>query len=259
LNFNLNLGPVVDLDVNPHNPVIGALGRSYSKDPETVVEYGTAFINGHHANGILIVLKHFPGHGSSRNDSHKGFVDISQTWSPTELVPYRRLIAEGKVDMVMTGHLYLRQFDGEGRRLPASLSKTAVNILRDDLGFKGVVISDDMEMKAIEARYSVEGAAIDAVLAGNNILIYSNFTNPRPDLPAHIIAVLKQRAEADPGFRRLIEDSYRKIVTLKQKISQSDTVRHTLPEIAEPKPSDELSLPDNRDAVRSVGKVPSLN
>jgi beta-N-acetylhexosaminidase len=218
LHFNLNLGPVVDVDVNPLNPIIGALGRSFSQDPETVVAYGRAFIDGHHAAGMLTALKHFPGHGSSRDDSHKGFVDITNTWSPAELEPYQKLIGEGKVDMVMIGHLYLRQFDEANQQVPASLSKSAIDVLRVKYGFGGVVISDDMEMKAIDGLYSVEDAAVSAVLAGTNILIYSNYGNPRPDLPATIIKVLKDRSMTDPDLRRHIEDSYNKIVALKRTL-----------------------------------------
>ena len=220
--FNLNLGPVVDVDVNPDNPIIGGLGRSFSADPAKVTAYGSAFIKGHHANGMLTALKHFPGHGSSRDDSHKGFVDVSRTWTPAELAPYRDLISAGLVDMVMTGHLYIELLAAQDSKLPASLSGIAVDLLRNDLGFQGVVISDDMEMKAIEADYSVEEAAIAAVRAGTNILVYSNYANPRPDLPDTIIAVLKREALADPQFLGLIEDSYGKIMRLKAKLQRAD-------------------------------------
>jgi len=216
--FNLNLGPVVDVDVNPANPIIGALGRSFSGDPETVAAYGEAFVAGHRREGVLTALKHYPGHGSSREDSHKGFVDITATWTPAELIPYRRLIADGLADMVMPGHLYLEQMSDPGSVLPSSLSRTTLGVLRDDLGFTGVIISDDMEMQAIEADYTLEVAAVAAIRAGTNILIYSNYNHQRPELPGELVAILARRAGEDPELRRLIADSYRRIMVLKAGI-----------------------------------------
>jgi beta-N-acetylhexosaminidase len=222
--FNLNLGPVVDVDVNPENPIIGGLGRSFSADPETVAQYGEAFVIGHRKEGVLTALKHYPGHGSSREDSHKGFVDITATWTPAELVPYRRLIADGLADMVMPGHLYLEQMSDPGSMLPSSLSRAALGVLRNDLGFTGVIISDDMEMQAIEADYTLEAAAVAAIRAGTNILIYSNYNHQRPDLPGELVAILARRAGEDPELRRLIADSYRRIMALKAGIGAAAPV-----------------------------------
>lgn len=218
--FNLNIGPVVDVNVNPANPIIGALGRSFSADPETVASYGAAFVRAHRQEGILTALKHFPGHGSSRADSHKGFVDITATWTASELIPYRRLISAGLADMVMPGHLYLEQMADPGSMLPTSLSRTALTVLRDDLGFTGVIMSDDMEMQAIEADYAFEEAGVDAIRAGTNILIYSNYAHQRPDLPRELVSFLTWRAKVDPEFRSLIEDSYRRITALKAAIAE---------------------------------------
>lgn len=217
--FNLNLGPVVDVDVNPANPIIGALGRSFSADPEAVAQYGAVFVTAHRKEGVLTALKHFPGHGSSREDSHKGFVDITDTWTPSELVPYRRLVAEGLVDVVMPGHIYLEQMSDPGGMLPSSLSRIALAILRTDIGFAGVIISDDMEMQAIEADYTLEEAAVCAIRAGTNILIYSNYAHRRPDLPGELVAFLARRAGEDPELRRSIEDSHRRIMALKAGIA----------------------------------------
>jgi len=210
---------VVDVDVNPANPIIGALGRSFSADPETVAQYGAAFLTAHRKEGVLTALKHFPGHGSSREDSHKGFVDITDTWTASELAPYRRLVAEGLVDMVMPGHVYLEQMSDPGGMLPSSLSRIAMAILRTDIGFTGVIISDDMEMQAIEADYTLEEAAVTAIRAGTNILIYSNYAHRRPDLPGELVAFLARRAGEDPELRRLIEDSHRRIMALKAGIA----------------------------------------
>jgi len=148
--FNMNLGPVVDLNLNPHNPVIGARDRSFSADPDVVTALATAFIEAHRQANIVTVAKHFPGHGSSTTDSHKTLADVSKTWRPIEIEPYQRLAKAGLLDAVMIGHLYQPRFsDMEG--LPASLSAKAVRALRDKswIDFDGVVISDDMEMGAV--------------------------------------------------------------------------------------------------------------
>src|SRR5690606_35642736 len=99
--FNVNFGPVVDLNLNPDNPVIARFGRAYGRDAASVTAFAAAFVAGHHAAGMGTALKHFPGHGSSLADSHHGFVDVTEVWSPAELEPYRTLIGEGLADMVM--------------------------------------------------------------------------------------------------------------------------------------------------------------
>ncbi len=103
--FNLNLGPVVDVNVNPANPIIGRLGRAYGADPAVVARYAKAFVQGHREHAVLTAIKHFPGHGSSRGDSHKGLVDVTRSWNRSELKPYETRIRAGSVDFVMTGHI----------------------------------------------------------------------------------------------------------------------------------------------------------
>ncbi len=159
--FNMNLGPVVDLNLNPRNPVIGARDRSFSADPDTVTALATAFIEAHRQANIVTVAKHFPGHGSSTTDSHKTLADVSKTWRPIELEPYQRLAKAGLLDAVMIGHLYQPRFsDMEG--LPASLSAKAVRALREKswIDFDGVVISDDMEMGAVRDAFPPEELAV---------------------------------------------------------------------------------------------------
>lgn len=117
--INLNFAPLADVNVNPQNPVIGALGRSFSADPEEVTDLARAFIEEQNRQGVISVLKHFPGHGSSDRDSHLGVVDVTSSWIEEELAPYRRLISEQKVEMIMTAHIYQRHLDP---LLPATLS-----------------------------------------------------------------------------------------------------------------------------------------
>ncbi len=220
LGFNLNLGPVVDLNINPDNPIIGRFQRSYGRSSEVVSAYAASFIDGHRQAGILTVLKHFPGHGSAREDTHEGFVDISSYWREEELGPYENLIGDGRADMVMIAHLFHERFSrADGAQLPASLSRSWVEgVLRTELGYDGVVISDDMEMGAITDRFSMAEAVVLAVEAGVDILLFSNTANYRPSLAKEIGEILMARARTDPAFMDRIIQSYRRITVLKQGI-----------------------------------------
>lgn len=219
LGFSVNFGPVADLAVNPNNQVITKFGRAYGKSAETVAAYDEAFIAAHHAAGLITSLKHFPGHGSSTADSHEGFVDISRTWSKAELEPYRIMFADGYADMVMVGHLYHSDYAGEGSKLPASLSPEWIDgVLRKELGFTGVVISDDLEMGAIRKLYDLHDTVVRAVDAGTDVLLFSNTVKPSADLGDRILAILVAEAESDPAFRARIEASYARIVALKARI-----------------------------------------
>ena len=169
---NVNFAPVVDLSINPKNKVIVALERSYGSNPKKVAQYAQTMIDAQTAHNIISVLKHFPGHGSSFGDSHKGFVDISNTWSKTELEPYKLLINAHKADAIMTAHVFNSHLD---TKYPATLSyKINTELLRDKMHFKGVIISDDMQMKAISANYSLEDATSLAINSGVDILLFGN-------------------------------------------------------------------------------------
>ena len=157
-----------------------ALGRTYSRDPAEVTAHARAFVRGMHAAGVLTALKHFPGHGSSRVDSHHGFTDVTDTANlRIELAPYRALIAEGLADSVMPAHVFNRRLDPWH---PASLSwYTVRRLLRGRLGFKGVVVSDDLLMGAITQHYGVEDAALLALGAGVDILLIAQNNARRDD------------------------------------------------------------------------------
>ena len=217
--FSVNFGPVADLNTNPDNQIIARFGRAFSAEAETVIAYDEAFITAHHAAGLITALKHFPGHGSSTADSHEGFVDITNTWSPDELEPYRALIAEGIADMVMIGHLYHADFADADGETPASLSPRWIDgVLRDELGFDGVVISDDLEMGAIRDHFTLEETVTKAVRAGMDVLLFSNTADYRPGLSREVLDILLTEAEADPDFAARIEQSYERIVALKARI-----------------------------------------
>ena len=220
--FTVNFGPVADLNVNPKNPIIAKFGRSFGKDAGTVASYDEAFIEAHHEAGLLTSLKHFPGHGSSAADSHEGFVDISKNWSKAELDPYKTLFNAGYADFVMVGHLYHSGYAGSGPvRLPASLSPEWIGgVLRGQLQFKGVVISDDLEMGAIRKQFDLHDTVVKAVNAGVDVLLFSNTAAYSPDLADQVRAILVTEGEADQAFRAKIETSYSRIVELKGRIGK---------------------------------------
>lgn len=228
LGFNLNLAPVVDLNVNPANPIIGKLGRSFSADPEEVELYAKAFVDAHRSKGVLTALKHFPGHGSSTKDSHKGMADVTKTWSDKELLPYKDLIESGDVDMVMAAHVINAKLSFSSD-IPSSLSRaTLTDLLRDKMHFKGVIISDDMQMQAIIDNVSFEDSVIRAVMAGNDILIFANDKHPDPAIPEKVAALLSEEARKNVEMLDRITKSYENVMRLKRKlgsaVSQETTV-----------------------------------
>ena len=221
--FNMNLGPVVDLNTNPHNPVIGARGRSFSNDPDTVTALATAFIEAHRAANVLTVAKHFPGHGSSRVDSHKALADVSKTWREVELEPYRRLAEDGLLDAVMVGHLYHPRFS-DMEKLPASLSAKAIRALRTKtwIDFNGVVISDDMEMGAVRGKFTIAERAVKAIKAGTDVVVFSNAQSSDSELGVKVHAAIAEAVCDGRISRKRIEQSYGKIMLLKRRLQQKD-------------------------------------
>lgn len=217
LGFNLNFAPVVDVDVNPENPVIGYLERSFSADPEKVYNHASAFIEGLHQNNIISAIKHFPGHGSSKNDSHLGLTDVTNTYKDEELLPYKLLIENGYNDMVMTAHIINKNID---ENYPATLSPLFLqNILREDLGFGGVIVSDDMKMKAIVDYYGFEEGIIYAINAGCDLLILSNNGTEEYDelAPQKAIDVIFNAVKNNLITEEQIDQSYNRIQSLKEK------------------------------------------
>lgn len=213
VGINHNFAPVVDVNVNPANPVVGANKRCYSSDPNIVAEQAAAFIRAHREKYIITTLKHFPGHGSSTSDSHKGVTDVSNTWTTAELVPYKKLIEQNLVDSIMTAHIYNANLD---ETYPASLShKTITTLLRGKLGFHGVVISDDLLMGAIKNEFSLEESIQLAINAGNDILL---FTTIADNLIPRVINIVKTHIKNGVITKERIDASYKRIKQLKQNI-----------------------------------------
>ena len=216
LGFNCNLAPVVDVNVNPSNPAIGRLGRSFSREPREVVVQARAFIQGLKAEGILSCLKHFPGHGSAYNDSHLGLTDVTDTWEPRELLPFQELIRSGQADMIMTGHLFNARLDPE---YPATLSPLVIHgLLRRELGFSGVVISDDLQMKAISAHYSLRETVRRSINAGVDILLFANNLEYDPEIAAKVQALVLDLLAAGEIEAEAIRAAWSRIRALKERL-----------------------------------------
>lgn len=214
--FNLNFAPVVDLDVNPANPVIGGIERSFSADPAIVVKHALEVIRAYRAAGVLTTLKHFPGHGSSRSDSHLGFTDVTETWSQTELEPYRKIVETGLCDAVMTAHVFQAGLDP---KYPATLSRPVIqSLLREKLGFDGLVISDDMQMKAISANFGLKEAIIRAVEAGVDLLTFANNSVFDPAVARTAVVILKEAVSDGTIPIERIKRSADRIQRLKKRI-----------------------------------------
>ena len=170
--INCNFAPVVDLAVNYENKVIVGLERSFGDEVADVTRYAEILIREQDRRGVLSVLKHFPGHGSSREDSHFGFVNITDTWKKGELEPYKQLINTQSIDMIMTAHVYNSHLDKD---YPATLSyKVNTELLRENMGYQEVVISDDLQMKAITKHFTLQQTVILAINAGVDILLFGN-------------------------------------------------------------------------------------
>lgn len=214
LGFNVDFAPVADVNVDPNSPAIGAIGRSFSPDPEQVAHDCALFLDAFRARGLIGSLKHFPGHGSAGADSHLGLTDVTNTWSDKELVPYRRLA--DKARMIMTAHIFNEHLDP---KYPATLSRAIITgILREDIGFKGVVITDDMNMKAITSHFGQAEAIRLAIEAGADILLFGNNLVYDPDIvrTAHALIVNMVKDGTIPLSR--IKQSYERIMALKKSI-----------------------------------------
>ncbi|MCW8822281.1 MAG: glycosyl hydrolase [Sulfurovum sp.] len=215
VGINYDLAPVVDLDINMNNHVIHGLGRSFGKDPKMVANYAGTFIDAMHSNGVLTSIKHFPGHGSSVGDTHKGFVDVTNLWKEVELEPYRLL--KDKADTVMVAHVFNKKID---TKYPASLSyETITKLLRWKLGYHGVVITDDLQMGAISKKYGLQNTLKLAINAGDDILLIGNQLDPKKTISTKklvdTIVKLVQNGEVQTES---ISKAYQRIQELKKKL-----------------------------------------
>ncbi len=217
LGFNVNFAPVVDLNTNPENPVIGQIERSFGEDSDLVTKHAKIFLEEFSNQNVIGVLKHFPGHGSAWNDSHVGMADVTETWEEIELEPYQKLIQSDQSFAIMTAHVFNENLDPD---FPATLSKyVQTELLRDSLNFKGVLFSDDMQMEAIRSFYGLETAVKQAILAGVDVLVFANNSVYEPDIVPDAVNIIKNLIESGEISEERIDESYRRIQLLKSDIS----------------------------------------
>jgi len=217
MGINFNLAPVVDLDINRSNSALAGKDRCFSGDARVVIRHARQVILAHRETGILSCLKHFPGHGSASGDTHRGLVDASAQWRPEELLPFKTLIAEDLADAVLTSHLFIKQMDTQ---FPITFSAAAIaGVLRRELGFKGVVLSDDLHMGAIRQNYSLEETLERAVNAGVDLLVFSNIEPYEAQLIPTVVRIVKNLVQAGKISEARIGRSFERIMHLKQKLA----------------------------------------
>ncbi|ATH08561.1 glycoside hydrolase family 3 [Halobacteriovorax marinus] len=220
VGINLNFAPSADVNTNPDNPVIGKIERSYSSDPLKVSNHVAAFIKSHHDLNIGTTIKHFPGHGSSRGDSHKGFVDVTDTWSEIELIPFKNMINQGNVDILMSAHIFNGSLDPY---YPGTLSKSILDdLLRTELKYDGVIISDDMNMSAITDHYGFERAIELAINAGIDILLYGNNLVYDKEIAKRVHTTIKKLLNEERISIDQINKSFNRVMNLKKKLKVID-------------------------------------
>ncbi|MEM6687165.1 MAG: glycoside hydrolase family 3 N-terminal domain-containing protein [Bacteroidota bacterium] len=217
LGINVNYAPVLDVD-NAENPPIGKNHRAFSKAPKDIVKHARQVVKSHRYFNVKTVVKHFPGHGNSRQDSHFNVTDVSKYWKQQEVFPYIKLLYEGNVDAIMTAHIVNDQLDDS--KLPATLSKKIMtDYLRGDLGFDGVIFSDDMQMKAIADQFGFEKSIEMAIKAGVDVLMFSNHIPMEGRdmiIPQDIIDIVKKMVADGEISEKRIDESYERILEFKE-------------------------------------------
>ena len=239
LGINADYAPVLDVNNNPNNPVIGV--RSFSDSPEIVSEYGSKYIEGLHETGTIVTLKHFPGHGNTDTDSHTGFPVINSSLDDLracELIPFQKAIDSG-ADMIMTAHIQYPQIEketytskstGEKVYLPATMSHTILtDLLRDEMGFEGVVVTDALDMAAINDNFSDEDIMLLAINAGADMImlpIIMDTNQFKRDL--EMIETAIRLVEEGKIDIETIDESVRRILTLKKNHGLLDKTDFTV-------------------------------
>ncbi len=220
LGINVNFGPVVDLASNPNNPIIAKYGRAFSANEDSVILMAKEVIKAHHRYGVLTSLKHFPGHGSSKDDTHLGIADVTNTWEERELTPYRSLIDSGYADAIMTSHIVNRKLDKNGN--PGTLSQDILTgILRKRLNFDGVIFTDDMQMHAITKHYGLEDAIKLAINGGVDIMTFSNNIQQSEERTVDKVhSIIRKQVESGEIKKERIDESFDRIIKLKRQLTE---------------------------------------
>lgn len=219
LGINWDYAPVMDVNTNPNNPIIG--DRAFSNDEKKVGEFGVQYIKGLQNNGVLATAKHFPGHGDTDADSHKGLVRVNHDLGrieKIELYPFKEAIKNG-VNSIMVGHIIVPAL--HDNKTPASLSKPIVtDLLKDTLGFKGVVTTDAMDMGAIKDNYEINSAVKAAINAGNDVILMPLKIEPGKDISSYdnLIKYLVNEVKIGNIKEERINDAVSRILTAKSRI-----------------------------------------
>lgn len=218
LGIDMDFAPVADVNVDPDSPAIGRLERSFGSDPDNVARHAIAFGEGMSRAGVVPCLKHFPGHGSAAGDTHAGTTDVTRTWTEMELYPYRAAFAAGWPGAVMIAHVFHADLDSER---PASLSvRITWGLLRGVLGWRGVVVTDDLQMGALTQRYSTEQCILMAVQAGVDILVFSGNAKdavPDSDFPKVIHDILVRLVREGKISEGRLYESWLRIAEMKAR------------------------------------------
>ncbi|HAG52779.1 MAG TPA: glycoside hydrolase family 3 [Alphaproteobacteria bacterium] len=213
IGINTNFAPVMDLDID--SPIITKFERAFSDDPEKVYKHCAEVIRAHSENDVISVSKHFPGHGSTKGDTHEGFVDATDTWQEKELVPFQTGIDEKTLDCVIVAHLFNKHLDPEN---PATLShKIITELLREKMGFKGVVVSDDIDMYALKHNYSLEEIVVKFINAGGDIILMGNNHDNDLSQIENVINIIVEKIEEGVIPAQRINESYQRIMQMKEK------------------------------------------
>ena len=210
LGFDIDFAPVLDIHTNPANPIIGE--RAFGRDAATAARRALAFARGLDAAGVIACGKHFPGHGDTDTDSHLELPRVDHPWDrleKIELAPFK-LAAQAKLPMLMTAHVVFAALDATR---PATLSeKVITGLLRKQLGYQGVIVSDDLDMRAIAGNMGVDYAAVQAIRAGCDVLLLCC----NEEFQASAEAALIREAETDSDFRRRIGEAANRVRALKK-------------------------------------------
>ncbi len=239
LGINMNLAPDMDINSNPDNPVIGV--RSFGDTKETVTEFGLELINGLRDGGVLPVVKHFPGHGDTAVDSHLGLPVVEKTLSQlkeNELVPFQAAIQNG-VPGIMSSHILFPNIEAE--KLPGTMSHTILtDVLRRQLGFDGLILTDCLEMDAVKKYYGTAQGALAAALAGADLLCVSHTA----DLVREVVELLEQAVESGELPEQIIDESVERILRYKARYLAG----------AVPAPLSCVGCDDHRAAAREISE-----
>lgn len=211
LGVNVDFAPILDVDTNPDNPIIG--DRAFGSEPAQVIEHALAFAEGLHEGGVLSCGKHFPGHGDTDLDSHLALPRVPhgrERLDRVELLPFAA--ARGKIPLIMTAHVVFPAIDPD---VPATLSRAVITgLLRQELGYDGVIVSDDLEMKAVADHYGVAESAVRAIEAGCDLLLVCRDVKLLEE--AH--HALAKRARDDAAFRARLTNAVSRVDALRARL-----------------------------------------